>query len=129
MHFTPPSRKEWGWGWLSADRSWRHTADGCGRRRMRAMERPFTSPCRSWDRDGSSAVALTVVNALSGSSCDLQYGYSASILSQSPHGAARMSMTSKDSIGLHPALALDAADIGIWEWNPAKGVVSCDVRM
>ena len=40
-----------------------------------------------------------------------------------------MSMTSKDSIGLHPALALDAADIGIWEWNPARGVVSCDMRM
>jgi two-component sensor histidine kinase len=40
-----------------------------------------------------------------------------------------ISLKSSDSIDIHPALALDAADIGVWEWNPANGVMSCDLRM
>lgn len=37
-------------------------------------------------------------------------------------------MQVSDSIGIHPALALDAADIGIWEWRPDSGAMSCDFR-
>src|SRR5262249_53390131 len=40
---TRPSRAVWGWGCRSVARSSKHTADGCGRARMRPAGRSFNS--------------------------------------------------------------------------------------
>jgi len=37
-------------------------------------------------------------------------------------------MAADDSTGLHLALALDVANIGVWEWNPALDIMNCDLR-
>ena len=38
-------------------------------------------------------------------------------------------MTAKDPIAIHRDLALDAGEIGTWEWDTTSGAMSCDTRM
>src|SRR5882724_5144459 len=46
MLSTPPSRREWGWGWRSVARLLRITAGDCGRQRMKAEAQCFSLRCQ-----------------------------------------------------------------------------------